>query len=282
MRLLLVEDHAPMRTMIAGHLGERGFVVDGFGLGREALEAARATRYAAAILDLGLPDMDGIDLLRRLRGGSGAPSPLPAIVLIVSGGHTSLYRIETAGTYELLGRTRDDAAGEAYDKVAKLLGLGYPGGPVLDRLAAAGNDRSVPFPKTRLTHADRNAPERDGRRGGPEGPARRPAAGPLQDDTGGGAVRQQPARRVQQPALGRRGAAAGMQHAALRPDAAGVRQDGPHQVHLQLQRGVGGRAAHVAARDDTSMLRAERLAWSSDQCAFARMNPEAIKRRHHG
>jgi N6-L-threonylcarbamoyladenine synthase len=90
--------------------------------------------------------------------------PLPAIVLVVSGGHTSLYRIEAAGRYEVLGRTRDDAAGEAYDKVAKLLGLGYPGGPVVDRLAGDGNDRAVPFPKTRLTHADRNAPHRPGLR----------------------------------------------------------------------------------------------------------------------
>ena len=59
--------------------------------------------------------------------------PLPAVVLVVSGGHTSLYRVAQPGRYELLGRTRDDAAGEAYDKVAKLLGLGYPGGPVIDR-----------------------------------------------------------------------------------------------------------------------------------------------------
>ena len=89
--------------------------------------------------------------------------PLPAIVLVVSGGHTSLYRIGGRGAYELLGRTRDDAAGEAYDKVAKLLGLGYPGGPILDCLAADGNDRAVAFPKTRLTHADRNAPHLAGR-----------------------------------------------------------------------------------------------------------------------
>ena len=94
----------------------------------------------------------------------GGEMPLPAIVLVVSGGHTSLYRIENAGHYQLLGRTRDDAAGEAYDKVAKLLGLGYPGGPVIDRLAAEGNDRAVPFPKTRLTHADRNAPHLRGDR----------------------------------------------------------------------------------------------------------------------
>ena len=88
--------------------------------------------------------------------------PLPAIVLVVSGGHTSLYLVEKPGHYEMLSRTRDDAAGEAYDKVAKLLGLGYPGGPVIDRLARTGNDRAVPLPTTRLTHADRNAPELKG------------------------------------------------------------------------------------------------------------------------
>jgi len=88
--------------------------------------------------------------------------PLPAVVLVVSGGHTSLYRVGEPGHYELLSRTRDDAAGEAYDKVAKLLGLGYPGGPVIDRLARTGNDRAVQFPTMRLTHADRNAPELKG------------------------------------------------------------------------------------------------------------------------
>ena len=88
--------------------------------------------------------------------------PLPAVVLVVSGGHTSLYLVNRPGHYELLSRTRDDAAGEAYDKVAKLLNLGYPGGPVIDRLAKQGNDRAVPLPTTRLTHADRNAPELKG------------------------------------------------------------------------------------------------------------------------
>jgi N6-L-threonylcarbamoyladenine synthase len=81
---------------------------------------------------------------------------------VVSGGHTSLYHVPLAGKYDLVSRTRDDAAGEAYDKVAKLLGLGYPGGPVIDRLATTGNDRAVRFPTTRLTHADRNAPDRTG------------------------------------------------------------------------------------------------------------------------
>ena len=90
--------------------------------------------------------------------------PLPAVILVVSGGHTSLYRVPVPGSYELLGRTRDDAAGEAFDKVAKLLGLGYPGGPEIDRLAAQGDERAVPFPRTRLTHADRNAPHLPGTR----------------------------------------------------------------------------------------------------------------------
>ena len=94
----------------------------------------------------------------------GGEMPMPAIVLVVSGGHTSLYRIGSPGSYELLGRTRDDAAGEAYDKVAKLLHLGYPGGPVIDRLAGEGNDRAVAFPRMRLTHADRNAPNLPGTR----------------------------------------------------------------------------------------------------------------------
>jgi N6-L-threonylcarbamoyladenine synthase len=83
------------------------------------------------------------------------PLPLPAVVLVVSGGHTSLYLVPEEGEYRLVGRTRDDAAGEAYDKVAKLLGLGYPGGPVIDRLAKLGNDRAIDFPSFRITHRDR-------------------------------------------------------------------------------------------------------------------------------
>ena len=86
-----------MRTMIAGHLGERGFVVEDFGRGHEALEAARLTRYAAAILDLGLPDMDGIDLLRRLRGGDAAASPLPALILTARDGVQDRVRGLDAG-----------------------------------------------------------------------------------------------------------------------------------------------------------------------------------------
>ena len=83
--------------------------------------------------------------------------PLPAAILVVSGGHTSLYFVEQPGQYQLVGRTRDDAAGEAYDKVAKLLGLGYPGGPVIDRRAREGRDDAIDLPRPRFTHPDRNA-----------------------------------------------------------------------------------------------------------------------------
>jgi N6-L-threonylcarbamoyladenine synthase len=81
---------------------------------------------------------------------------LPAVVLVVSGGHTSLYFVREAGRYELVGRTRDDAAGEAYDKVARLIGLGFPGGPAIDRAAKTGDDRAVKFTMARMKHADRN------------------------------------------------------------------------------------------------------------------------------
>lgn len=74
----------------------------------------------------------------------------PAICLIVSGGHTDLVLIRGYGNYELLGATRDDAAGEAFDKVARVLGLGYPGGPLIDKLAALGDDKAIPLPRAYL------------------------------------------------------------------------------------------------------------------------------------
>src|SRR4051812_12860988 len=76
---------------------------------------------------------------------AGSPVELPALALVVSGGHTHLFEVDEQFHYRLLGKTRDDAAGEAFDKVAKLLGFGYPGGPVIDRLAKYGNPRAVPF-----------------------------------------------------------------------------------------------------------------------------------------
>ena len=77
--------------------------------------------------------------------------PSPSISLVASGGHTGLYRATTDDRLERLARTRDDAAGESFDKVAKLLGLGYPGGPIVDRLAPTGDDTAVPLPPPRMS-----------------------------------------------------------------------------------------------------------------------------------
>jgi N6-L-threonylcarbamoyladenine synthase len=77
--------------------------------------------------------------------------PYPALALVVSGGHTSIYLSPAEGAYRLVARTRDDAAGEAFDKAARLLGLGYPGGPMIDRLAKDGDPKAVPFPRARMS-----------------------------------------------------------------------------------------------------------------------------------
>ena len=78
------------------------------------------------------------------------PIEYPAEALIVSGGHTNIFFIPEPGKYKVLSRTRDDAAGEAFDKVAKLLGLGYPGGPIIERLAREGDPHAVPFSLPRM------------------------------------------------------------------------------------------------------------------------------------
>jgi N6-L-threonylcarbamoyladenine synthase len=76
--------------------------------------------------------------------------PTPCVVLIVSGGHTHLYLVNPAGSYELIGHTLDDAAGEAFDKAAKMLSLGYPGGPAIDRIARTGDAGAIRFPRPYL------------------------------------------------------------------------------------------------------------------------------------
>ncbi len=75
---------------------------------------------------------------------------LPLVVLLVSGGHTMLVRMDGPGEYQVLGATLDDAAGEAFDKVARFLGLGYPGGPAIDALAMKGDPQAIPFPRAML------------------------------------------------------------------------------------------------------------------------------------
>jgi len=80
----------------------------------------------------------------------GSSIEYPALALVVSGGHTHLFEVREGFVYRLLGKTRDDAAGEAYDKVAKLLGFGYPGGPIIDQLAPHGDPRAVKFTLARM------------------------------------------------------------------------------------------------------------------------------------
>src|SRR5579863_8025269 len=95
-------------------------------------------------------------LLERQKGNQELR--FPVLALVVSGGHTHLYLAKRQGnswSYQNIGHTRDDAAGEAFDKVAKLLGLGYPGGPVIDRLALHGDSTAVMFPPAQIKHRDR-------------------------------------------------------------------------------------------------------------------------------
>jgi len=110
------------------------------------LTYAKAVAMAAEIPLIAVNHIEGhihaVILEARQRGEE---IPLPALALIVSGGHTHLFEARADGTYRPLGRTRDDAAGEAFDKVAKLLGFGYPGGPVIDRIARYGNPEAVRF-----------------------------------------------------------------------------------------------------------------------------------------
>lgn len=75
----------------------------------------------------------------------------PALALIVSGGHTNIFHIASEGEYQVVSRTRDDAAGEAFDKVAKMLGLGYPGGPIIENLAKDGDAKKIKFPQAKIS-----------------------------------------------------------------------------------------------------------------------------------
>src|SRR3989344_2994138 len=92
----------------------------------------------------------------KKRGGKGKEKGIrfPAVVLIVSGGHTELVLMTRHGKYRLLGATRDDAAGEAFDKVAKILGLGYPGGPAVSKAAGRGNPDAIAFPRPMINSPD--------------------------------------------------------------------------------------------------------------------------------
>ena len=106
------------------------------------MSAAKAMAYAWGVPLVGVNHLEGHLVASRLEHPD---LPLPVVTLLVSGGHTMLVAERAVGQYELLGSTIDDAVGEAYDKVARYLGLGYPGGPVIDRLSTEGDPGAFDF-----------------------------------------------------------------------------------------------------------------------------------------
>jgi N6-L-threonylcarbamoyladenine synthase len=112
---------------------------------------ARALAFALDISAIGVHHLEGHMLSPLI---SDAPPHFPFVALLVSGGHTQLMLVSGVGRYTLLGETLDDAAGEAFDKTAQLLGLGYPGGPALSKLAASGDPRRFNLPRPMLNSGD--------------------------------------------------------------------------------------------------------------------------------
>ena len=111
----------------------------------------KAIAYARGIPLLAVDHLEGHIRAAYMERPESEPIPHPVVSLVVSGGHTGLYLMREEAHYELLGKTRDDAAGEAYDKVARRLGLGYPGGPIVDRLAGHGDSRAIPLPVAKIS-----------------------------------------------------------------------------------------------------------------------------------
>jgi len=109
---------------------------------------AKALCFARGLPLIGVNHIEGH--IHAVLLEAGEQIEFPALALVVSGGHTHLYEVREGFAYRLLGKTRDDAAGEAYDKVAKLLGFPYPGGPVIDRLAPYGDPEAVKFTLARM------------------------------------------------------------------------------------------------------------------------------------
>ena len=110
------------------------------------LNVAKGISYASGIPMIAVNHLEGHLLAIHLQENLA----FPFLALGVSGGHTDLYRVNDFGDYKLLGRSRDDAAGEAFDKVAKMMGLGYPGGPIIDKMAQEGNPEAIAFPRAWL------------------------------------------------------------------------------------------------------------------------------------
>ena len=115
------------------------------------LNFAKALAFSLKIPWVGINHIEG-HIFANFVSNSNLKTPF--VVLIISGGHTQLYYVKQLGEYIILGQTRDDAAGEAYDKVAKMMNLGYPGGPVIDKLAKSGNEKFINFPRAMLKEKD--------------------------------------------------------------------------------------------------------------------------------
>lgn len=115
------------------------------------LAYAKGLAFATGLPLVGVNHLEGHIFAAVLSDPAVRP---PLVALVVSGGHTSLVHMPEWGVYHTLGETLDDATGEAFDKVAKVLGLGYPGGPVLSRLAADGNPDAIDFPRAMLHSGD--------------------------------------------------------------------------------------------------------------------------------
>ena len=109
--------------------------------------AAKAVAFAAGKPLIGVHHIEGHVAANYICHPDLEP---PFLCLIVSGGHTHIVVVEDYGTYRIIGRTHDDAAGEAFDKIARAIGLGYPGGPKLDKLAKQGDPNAVPFPRAHI------------------------------------------------------------------------------------------------------------------------------------
>jgi N6-L-threonylcarbamoyladenine synthase len=114
------------------------------------LSVAKGIAMQRGLPLVGVHHLEGHLLAPNLDRAIEDAIPFPLLALIVSGGHSGLYLARERGSYAVLGKTRDDAVGEAFDKVAKVLGLGYPGGPVIERVARDGNPAAIRFPRARL------------------------------------------------------------------------------------------------------------------------------------
>lgn len=125
-------------------------VTYGPGLAGSLLVGLMAAKTIAYALDIPLFGINHLEAHIYANFLVAPDLPFPLLCLIVSGGHTDLVLITRLGEYRLLGRTRDDAAGEAFDKVARVLELGYPGGPLIEKLAREGDPEAVPFPRAYL------------------------------------------------------------------------------------------------------------------------------------